>query len=302
MSAGNHAVAWLPAKVHEKYATMAKKTPKMIESVLGLIASPSDSTVLPGSRIYFIPSFSFLISARSPSKRYIPPRVVRPPEEGRIPSESARPEGSVERLPDARETVGSAGIRHRQPRRFGFVPVPQPREPLPEGALRPVERPDRGILPRDDRHLPVPADADHRGGDAPDPVPQRSDPMPRMRTAPRHLDRRGTRRPPPDRAHAEAFRTRDRLRGSPPQGRRCRAFLDPRVQGRFPRRPLDHSSGPGERVEPRSGRRDRRPGPTRAPPAQPESPAGSAPQALSPTKTSSSPRIRYVNPQMSRPS
>src|SRR2546428_2945505 len=35
--------------------------------------------LLPGNRIYFIPSFSFLIAARRPSKRYIPAGVVRRP-------------------------------------------------------------------------------------------------------------------------------------------------------------------------------------------------------------------------------
>src|SRR2546428_2867604 len=35
--------------------------------------------LLPGNRIYFIPSFSFLIAARRPSKRYIPAGVLRRP-------------------------------------------------------------------------------------------------------------------------------------------------------------------------------------------------------------------------------
>src|SRR2546426_824293 len=303
MPASNHpGLGSVAANVHAKYATTAKKAPKMIARVLGLIAFAIRLHHSYRGRIYFIPSFSFLIAARPPSKGISRPGSCVLPEEGRIPSESARTEGSVERLPDAGETVGSARTRHRQPRRTRLVPVPQSREPLPEGAIRAVQRPDRGVLPRDNRHLSVPADADHRGANAPDPFLPRRDPLPGVRTAPRHPDRRGTRGPPPDRAHAEAFRTGDRLRGGPPQSRRRRALLGPRVKGRFSRRRHDLGSRPGERIEPRPGGRHRRPGAARAPPAQPESAAGSAPQALSPTKTRSSSRIRYVNPQMSRPS
>src|SRR5881296_1987822 len=199
MFASNHPGAGsVAANVHAKYATTTKKTPKIIASVLGLIDSPPTPPFLPGSRIYFIPSFSFLIAARPPSKGISGPGSCVFPEEGRIPSESAPTEGSVERLPDARETVGRAGTRHRQPRRTCFVPVPQSREPLPEGPVRTVQRADRGVLPRDDCDLPVPADADHRGGNAPDPLSQGRDPLPGVRKAPRHLDRRGTRGPPPD--------------------------------------------------------------------------------------------------------
>src|SRR2546422_4932786 len=169
MPASNHpGLGSVAANVHAKYATTAKKAPKMIARVLGLIAfairlhhSYRGSDILHPLLLIF--------DSRPPAvQRYIPPGVVRLPEEGRIPSESARPEGSVERLPDARETVGSARIRHRQPCRTRLVPVPQSRKPLPEGAVRAVQCPDRGVLPRDNRHLSVPADADYRGRNAPD--------------------------------------------------------------------------------------------------------------------------------------
>src|SRR2546429_1555955 len=233
MPASNHpGLGSVAANVHAKYATTAKKAPKMIARVLGLIAFAIRLHHSYRGRIYFIPSFSFLIAARPPSKGISGRGSCVFPEEGRIPSESAPTEGSVERLPNARETVGRAGTRHRQPRRTRFVPVPESREPLPEEAVRAVQRPDRSLLPRDDRHLPVPADADHRGGNAPDPLAWRRDPLLGVRAAPRHPDRRGTRGPPPDRAHAEALRTRDRLRGGPPQSRGRRAFLGPCVHGR----------------------------------------------------------------------
>src|SRR5438128_4837329 len=295
MFASNHPGAGsVAANVHAKYATTTKKTPKIIASVLGLIDSPPTPPFLPGSRIYFIPSFSFLIAARPPSKGISGRGSCVFPEEGRIPSESAPTEGSVERFRDARETVGSAGTRHRQPRRTRFVPVPESREPLPEEAVRALQRPDRSVLPRDDRHLPVPADADHRGGNAPDPLAWRRDPLLGVRAAPRHPDRPGTRGPPPDRAHAEALRTRDRLRGGPPQSRGRRAFLGPCVHGRFSGRRPDLGSRSGEHIEPRPGGRDRRPGAARAPSASPESATRSASTALSPTKTSSASRIPDV--------
>src|SRR2546422_7061136 len=228
MPASNHpGLGSVAANVHAKYATTAKKAPKMIARVLGLIAFAIRLHHSYRGRIYFIPSFSFLIAARPPSKGISRPGSCVFAEEGRIPSESARTEGSVERLPDARETVGCAGIRHRQPRRTRFVPVPQSREPLPEGPVRAVQRADRGVLPRDDCDLPVPADAEHRGGNAPDPLSQGRDPLPGVRTAPRHLYRRRTRGPPPDLAHAGALPTRDRLPGGAPQGRGRRPISRP---------------------------------------------------------------------------
>src|SRR2546428_12818479 len=174
--------------------------------------------LLPGNRIYFIPSFSFLIAARRPSKRYIPAGVVRRPEEGRIPCEG-RPgrRESVDRLRDPRAALGGTRTCDRQPRRCRVVSLHESSEPVPERAVRSLERAPRGVLPRDDRDLPVPADAHHRGGDAPHPRPAPIPAMSGMRSAPRYPDRGGTRSPPPDRADAPAPREKGRLPGSPPQ-------------------------------------------------------------------------------------
>src|SRR2546428_2003030 len=173
--------------------------------------------LLPGNRIYFIPSFSFLIAARRPSKRYIPAGVVRRPEEGRIPCEG-RPgrRESVDRLRDPRATLGGTRTGDRQPRRCRILPLHESSEPVPERAVRPLERAPRGILPRDDRDLPIPADAHHRGGDDPDPRPLRIAALTAMRSAPRYPDRGGTRSPPPDRVDAAAPGENGRLRSGPP--------------------------------------------------------------------------------------
>src|SRR5438876_5975643 len=263
------------------------------------VRHPSPS-ILFRNRIYFIPSFSFLISARRPSKGISRPESCEVTRRAGFPWESAQREGSVDTVQDPGETIGGAGTRDREPRGHRVVLVHQSRDPLSERTVRPVKGADRVVLSRDDRDLPLPADADHRRGDAADPsgIPS----LPGMRSAPRRPDGRGTRSPPPDRADAEAVGKRSRFRGGPPQGRRRGALLGPRVEDGVSRGYHDLGAGPGERFESRPHRRDRRPGPPRAAPARPEPAAGSAPQALSPTKTRSSSRIRYVTPQISRPS
>src|ERR1700756_3732902 len=87
MPASNHPGDGRPAaNVQAKYATIAKKTPKMIASVLGLIAFAIRlATLLPQGRIYFIPSFSFLIAARPPTKGISCLESCVLAEEGRIP-------------------------------------------------------------------------------------------------------------------------------------------------------------------------------------------------------------------------
>jgi len=109
MFAGNHGVVCEPANVHEKYATTAKKTPKMIARVLGLIdfAIRLVSLLLRESDI--LHPLLLIFDIRSPAgQRYIPAGVVPRAEEGWIPSESAPMEGPVARLPDPGEAVGGA--------------------------------------------------------------------------------------------------------------------------------------------------------------------------------------------------
>lgn len=85
MSALNHPGAGrVPAKVHAKYATTAKKTPKMIASVLGLNDSPSDSRHSVEESDIRNPLL-LIFDSRAPAvQKYIPTGVVHRREEGRI--------------------------------------------------------------------------------------------------------------------------------------------------------------------------------------------------------------------------
>src|SRR2546425_8366471 len=222
----------------------------MIARVLGLIDSPPTRTSPTGESDILHPLL-LIFDIRSTSvQRYIPPGVVRRPEEGRIPCEG-RPgrRESVDRLRDPRAALGGTRTCDRQPRRCRVVSLHESSEPVPERAVRSLERAPRGVLPRDDRDLPVPADAHHRGGDAPDPRPSPIPAMARMRAAPRYPDRGGTRSPPPGRADAAAPRGKGPLPGSPPQSRRRRALIVPCPQGPFSTRHRG-AERPGEHHRP----------------------------------------------------
>src|SRR6266545_1123469 len=106
--------------------------------------------------------------------------------------------------------------------------------------------------------------------------------------------------PPGDRGHrGDAYATSARGTRALP---RVRAMAR-RSHGRGPdARAADALRASGEHLEQGPRRRDRRSGSPRATPARTESAERSSAQALSPTNTSSSSRIRYVNPQISRPS
>src|SRR5712692_1455033 len=110
MSAGNQPGAGrVAANVHEKYATRAKKTPKIIARVLGLIefAIRRASLLLRESDI--LHPLLLIFDSRSPAvQRYIPAGVVRRPEEGPFPPDRPRRKGLVDQLPDPGETLGRA--------------------------------------------------------------------------------------------------------------------------------------------------------------------------------------------------
>src|SRR5256712_11037399 len=111
MPASNHpGLGSVAANVHAKYATTAKKAPKMIARYLGLIIFVIRLHHSYRGRIYFIPSFSFLIAARPPSKGISRPGSCVFAEQGRIPSASARKDGSADQVPDAGEAGGCEGI------------------------------------------------------------------------------------------------------------------------------------------------------------------------------------------------
>src|SRR2546427_12824503 len=122
MPASNHpGLGSVAANVHAKYATTAKKAPKMIARVLGLIAFAIRLHHSYRGRIYFITSFSFLIAARTPSKGISRPVACVFAVEPRIPSESSRTKASIEPPPDARVSVDCAGICLRQPLQTCFL-------------------------------------------------------------------------------------------------------------------------------------------------------------------------------------
>src|SRR5207244_6158356 len=102
MFASNHPGAGsVAANVHAKYATTAKKAPKMIARVLGLIDSPPTRTTPTGESDILHPLL-LIFDSRSPSVQKVYPRRSRASsEEGRIPCEG-RPNGreSVDELPD----------------------------------------------------------------------------------------------------------------------------------------------------------------------------------------------------------
>src|SRR3989449_8010673 len=223
----------------------------MIARVLGLIDPPPTRTTPTGESDILHPLL-LIFDIRSPSGlKVYPGRSRASSEEGRIPCEG-RPgrRESVDRLRDPRAALGGTRTCDRQPRRCRVVSLHESSEPVPERAVRSLERAPRGVLPRDDRDLPVPADAHHRGGGAPDPRPSRIPAMSGMRSAPRYPDRGGARSPPPDRADAATPREKGRLRGSPPQGRRRGALIVAGLQGAFSTRHrgtqnTEAISGPG---------------------------------------------------------
>src|SRR2546428_6975611 len=177
----------------------------MIARVLGLIDSPPTRTTPTGESDILHPLL-LIFDIRSPSgQKVYPGRSRASSEEGRIPCEG-RPglRESVDRLRDPRAALGGTRTCDRQPRRLGVLSLHESSEPVPERAVRSLERAPRGVLPRDDRDLPFPADAHHRGGDAPDPRPSRIPAMFGMRAATPYPDRGGTRSPP--HVHAEAPR------------------------------------------------------------------------------------------------
>src|SRR5438445_236136 len=110
----------------------------------------------------------------------------------------------------------------------------------------------------------------------------------------------GSRGPPPDRADAEAVAEGDRLDRRAPQGGRCRARRRQGIGGKSPAEDSGRRQS-GERVGFGPPRGAPRSGAARATPAQPESAAGSAPQALSPKPSRSVNLGTQLGASMSQP-
>src|SRR2546426_6566979 len=142
--------------------------PKAIARVLGLTERAIRLAPLRADAADILHPLLFIFdTAKQVGQRYFPPRIrpVVGGGRGRVPG-SLPPERCDGPIRDTGSALrASRGVDPR-PRWAGRLPVPQSREPLPDGTLHALEGSARSVLPRDDRDVPVPAARRHRVGNA----------------------------------------------------------------------------------------------------------------------------------------
>src|SRR6266567_5445576 len=152
-------------------------------------------------------------TAKEVAQRYFPLLDVVPSWRTRRSSGVASREGFDAGIPDAGGAFRISRGGDPRPCRARVVLVPQSREPLADGTLHAVESPARSVLPRDDRHVPVPAARRDHDGNARPAGSRGARPVSGVRAVDRRSRCGGSRGPSPDRDDVEAVGEDDPVDG-----------------------------------------------------------------------------------------